>query len=94
MKINKGKLDPELQRWIQEETESERTVVVRFAFSKVSEQAAEELGEVGMEVQSHGPGVVIAASDRRSVIKASDISWVIKIELPRQLDMKSRLHIT
>lgn len=94
MKLNEDKLDPAIRRWILKETEAKRTVVIRFAFSKVPDQAAEALGKAGMMVQSCGPGVVIAASERGSVIKASNMPWVIKIEPPQQLDMKSRLRMT
>jgi hypothetical protein len=91
MDINEGKLDPELRRWVREAKAGERTVVVRLAFSQVPEQAAEALGNEGMVVQSCGPGVVVASSDRAAVKQASHISWVTRIELPRRLDMKSGL---
>jgi hypothetical protein len=94
MKINEGKLDPDLLRWVREDKAGERTVVIRFAFSQAPDQAAEVLGKAGMEMQSCGPGVVVATSDRESVKQASNIHWVIKIELPRQLNMKSRLRRT
>jgi hypothetical protein len=91
LKIDERKLDPELRRWIREETAGERTVVVRVAFSKDSDQASEALDKAGMVVQSSGPGVVVATSSRKSVQEASNISWIIKIELPKRLDPKSRL---
>ena len=64
MEINESKLDPELQRWIRDDKAGERTVIVRLAFSQGSEQAAEALAKEGMVVQSCGPGVVVANSDR------------------------------
>lgn len=94
MEINESKLDPELRRWARENKAGERTVIVRLGFSQGSEQAAEALVKEGMVVQSCGPGVVVASSDRGAVKQASHISWVVKIELPQQLDMKSRLHKT
>ncbi len=94
MKINEDKLAPDLLRWVRDDKAGDRTVVIRFAFSQAPDQAAEALAKVGMDMQSCGPGVVVAAADRESVKQASNIQWVIKIELPRQLNMKSRLRKT
>ena len=91
MKINEGKIDPDLLRWIREDKAGDRTVVIRFAFSQVPDQASEALAKVGVEMQSTGPGVIVATADRESVKKASNIQWVIKIEPPQQLNLKSRL---
>lgn len=93
MEIDEGKLDPELRRWVREDGAGERTVIVRLAFSQAPEEASEALGKQGMTVQSGGPGVLVATSDRRAVRQASRLSWVVKIELPQQLDMKSRLRM-
>lgn len=91
MNANEGKIDPELQRWVKEGNGGQRTVVVRFGYSQEPDEAVEALSGAGMSVQSSGPGVIVAASDRKSVLRVSKIPWVIKIGLPRQLDMKSRL---
>ena len=91
MKANEDKLDPELRRWIQEKNAGERTVIVRIGFSHSADSAAEALAKEGMVVQSSGPGAIIATSDREGVKQASGMSWVVRIELPQRLDMKSRL---
>jgi hypothetical protein len=88
--IDERKLDPALRRWIREDAAGERTVIVRIAFSRDSDEAAGALCDVGMTVQSSGPGVIVATSDGRSVRAASTISWITKIELPKRLDLKSR----
>ena len=94
MRINEDKLDRDLLRWVREDKSGNRTVVIRFAFSQAPDQAAEALSKAGMEMQSSGPGVVVAIADRETIKQASNIHWVIKIELPRQLNMKSRLQQT
>ena len=91
MEINESKLDPELRRWVQKDTSDERTVVVRLTFSQDPKGAADTLGKIGMVVQTWGPSVVVASSDCRRVMEASRLSWVAKIDLPQQLNMKSRL---
>lgn len=89
MEIRKSKLDLELRRLIREDALGERTVIIRLAFSQDPEEAVEVLGKIGMIIQSSGPSVIIATSDRESVMQASRMSWVTSIDLPQPLNMKS-----
>lgn len=91
MKIDEGKLGPELRRWIREDTSDERTVTLRLAFSQDLEEARTTLDKIGMVVQSCGPGVVVATADGRSISQASCQPWVVSIDLPQRLDMKAGL---
>ena len=94
MKVKKGKLDPELQRWVREDASGKRTVMIHIAFSQDPEEAAETLGKMGMAVLSFGPSVVVATSDRGTVMRARRLSWVVRIDLPQQLDLKSVFGLT
>ena len=62
-----------------------------MAYSADLEDAAEALGKEGMIVQSRGSGLFVVAADSGAVDRACRMPWVIKIELPAGLDMKSRL---
>ena len=90
VRIDERKLDPELRRWVREKAAGERTVIIRVAFSRDAGETSEALRDAGMDVQSSGPGVVVATSDRKTLREASNIPWIIKIELPKRLDPKSR----
>jgi hypothetical protein len=94
MEINENKLCSELRRWIREETPGKQTVTIRLAFSQDHKEAVRSLGNIGMTIESGGPGVVVATSDGESVMKASRLSWVTKIDLPQPLNMKSKLSKT
>lgn len=94
MEINENKLCSELRRWIREETPGKRTVTIRLAFSQDHKEAVRALGNIGMIIESSGPSVIVATSDGESVMKASRLSWVTKIDLPQPLNMKSKLSKT
>lgn len=94
MESSESKLAPELRRWIWEDAPGERTVIIRLAFSQNLEEAVEALGKIGMIMQSSGPSLIVATSDRDSVMQASRLSWIVRIDLPQQLNMKSRLRTT
>jgi hypothetical protein len=91
MEISENKLAPELQRWIRENASGERTVTIRLAFSQDLEEAVAALSKIGMIIQSSGPSVIVATSDCGSVMQASRLSWVTRIDLPQPLNMKSKL---
>lgn len=91
MKDPESKLVPELLRWMQENGEGERTVIVRLAYSQDQVEAAEALSQLGMTVQSSGPGSVIAGADRQAIKQAAEFAWVLRVELPRKLEMKKEL---
>lgn len=92
MEISESKVDPELLRLIREDALGERTVMIRLAFSQDPEEAVEALCKIGMIIQSSGPSVIIATSDCESVMQASLMSWVTRIDLPQPLNMKSIFH--
>jgi hypothetical protein len=91
MEINENKLCPALQRWIREVTQGKRTVIIRLAFSQDHKEAAQALGKIGMIIQSNGPSVIVATSDGESIMQASCLPWVTKIDLPQPLNMKPKL---
>lgn len=91
MEINENKICSELRRWIREEALGKRTVTIRLAFSQDYKEAVRALGKIGMTIESSGPSLIVAASDGDSVMKASRLSWVTKIDLPQPLNMKSKL---
>jgi hypothetical protein len=90
MDMDEEKLAPEIRRWVHENVSGKRTVVIRLALSQDYQKAAETLGKLGMVMESSGSNVIVAVSDRGPVIEASRLSWVVKIDLPQRLDMKSR----
>jgi len=92
MESSERKLASELRRWVQADTPGKQTVLIRLAFSQDPEAATETLDEMGMTIQSSGPSLVVAVSNRESIIRASQLSWVVKIDFPQQLNMKSMLH--
>jgi hypothetical protein len=91
MEMDEKKLNPEIRRWVRENAPGRRTVVIRLALSQDHQKASETLGKLGMVMESSGSNIIVAVSDRGPVIEASRLSWVVKIDPPQQLDMKSRL---
>lgn len=85
------KIVPDLLRWLGEDSAQGRTVMIRLSYSQDPQDAAEEIGKQGMSVQSSGPGLVIASSNREAVRKVAKFSWVVSIDIPRKLDKKSLL---
>ncbi len=83
------KLSPELTRWIsQESSTGRRTVVITLAYSKDFETAAESLQDAGLEVQSSGPGTIVAVAHSASLAEIAEFEWVVAVGTPKRLDKK------
>jgi hypothetical protein len=80
----RGKITSSLEQWSLTAGEGEeRTVIIRPGFSADIEEAAAELGRLGAQVQSAGPGAITAAVSPSSLTRLADLSWVQAVEEPR-----------
>jgi hypothetical protein len=79
-----GKLTSPLEGWCRTaEEEEERTVIVRPRFSAGIEEAVEDLGRLGVRVQSAGAGAITAVVTPASLRSAAELPWVQAVEEPR-----------
>lgn len=80
----RSKITSSLDQWSRTAAESEeRTVIIRPGFSADIEGAAAELGRLGAQVQSTGPGAITAAVAPSCLARLAELSWVQAVEEPR-----------
>jgi hypothetical protein len=81
---------PALRRWSHDAAPDEaRTIVVRVSFSASEEEVIAGLGEVGATVESAGAGAVICRVAPAMVEPIAALPWVLAVEEPRELGLRS-----
>ena len=81
-----GKLDPELQAWRLQAQPGERgSVLIRIAYSQDPGRAREALEDLGADVQSAGPGTIVAVVSVRSMGAIATLPFVVAIQSPHEL---------
>lgn len=80
----RGKITSSLEQWSRTAEEGEeRTVILRPGFSADIEAAVAELGRLGVQVQSAGPGAITATAAPSCLARLAELPWVQAIEEPR-----------
>lgn len=81
---SQSKLTSPLEIWCQTAgEEEERTVIMRPGFSAEIKVAVEDLGQLGVRVQSAGAGAITAVVTPASLRSAADLPWVQAVEESR-----------
>ena len=80
------RLAPQLAAWCAEAQAGEEcTAVVRPAYSTDLRGAVRELEQIGVTVQSSGPGAITVISSPAALARISRLPWVVTVEEPRLL---------
>ena len=83
------KLTPSLCRSVDEPGQKESTVVITIGFSQDPDEATKTLSGLGMTVQSSSGGVIVAVASPPAIKEASMLPWVVKLDKPQRLDLKT-----
>jgi hypothetical protein len=80
-----------LDRWSRAATRDERrTVILRCSGATDMARAREQLLQLGVEIESAGPGVIVTVVTPAQFPSLGDLSWITALEAPRQLELSTQ----